>query len=173
MRLQLPFVQRVHHYAWHESDVSFLLYAAAFLGKKSSLQLQHQIIHSPPLHLGGATGSWWSGSAKHPNWRRQCAAGGNQLGQMPPPPPCHVFWAGQRRMGGSGWKWEECQEILIWCQPDAFWHAVRFPSHASMVVYKKTCLRSLSLSPRRSYNPVPNYRKVAVHCFTSRKIVQV
>ncbi|KAG7315270.1 hypothetical protein KOW79_021358 [Hemibagrus wyckioides] len=34
--------------------------AAAFLGKKSSLQLQRQIIHSPPLHLGGATGSSWS-----------------------------------------------------------------------------------------------------------------
>lgn len=76
-------------------------YAATFLGKKSSLQLQYQIIHSPPLHLGEATGSWWSGSAKHPNWRRQCAAGGNQLVQMPPPPPppCHVFWAGQRRVG--------------------------------------------------------------------------
>lgn len=81
----------------HDTSLTCASYAAAFLGKKSSLQLQHQIIHSPPLHLGGATGSWWSSSAKHPNWRRQCAAGGNQLGQMPPP-PCHVFWAGQRRV---------------------------------------------------------------------------
>lgn len=65
------------------------VYASVSPGKKSSLQLQHQIIHRP----GEATGSWWSGSAKHANWRRQSAAAESQRSQMPPS-TCHVFQEG-------------------------------------------------------------------------------
>lgn len=53
------------------------------------------IIHRSPFYPGGATGSWWSGSAKTPNWRRRSAAAGSQRGQMPLL-MYHVFQAGQQ-----------------------------------------------------------------------------
>ena len=53
------------------------------------------IIHRSPFYPGGATGSWWSGSAKTPNWRRRSAAARSQRGQMPLL-MYHVFQAGQQ-----------------------------------------------------------------------------
>lgn len=53
------------------------------------------IIHCSPFYPGGATGSWWSGSAKTPNWRRRSAAARSQRGQMPLL-MYHVFQAGQQ-----------------------------------------------------------------------------
>ena len=53
------------------------------------------IIHHSPFYPGGATGSWWSGSAKTPNWRRRSAAARSQRGQMPLL-MYHVFQAGQQ-----------------------------------------------------------------------------
>lgn len=49
---------------------------------------------SPASRPGEATGSWWSGSAKHPNWHRQSAAAESQRSQMLPS-TCHVFKEGQ------------------------------------------------------------------------------
>lgn len=54
-----------------------------------------EIIHRLLFYPGGATGSWWSGSAKIPNWRRRCAAARSQSGQMPLL-MYHVFQAGQQ-----------------------------------------------------------------------------
>lgn len=54
-----------------------------------------EIIHRSPFYPGGATGSWWSGSAKTPNWRRRSAAARSQHGQMPLL-MYHVFQAGQQ-----------------------------------------------------------------------------
>lgn len=65
-----------------------------------------EIIHRSPFYPGGATGSWWSGGAKTPNWRRRSAAAGSQRGQMPLL-MYHVFQAGQQcvcvwaRVGGE------------------------------------------------------------------------
>lgn len=157
----------------HGTSLTCASYAAAFLGKKSSLQLQHQIIHSPPPPCTweelqvvdevavpsiptGEHNAQLAGviSARCHHHRAMCSEQGKE-----------GCWGG--RQG-----WWACQDILIWCQPNTFWHTVRFLSHASTVVFKKRCLRSLSLSQWCSYSPVPNYRKVGVHCFTSWKIVQ-
>ncbi len=54
-----------------------------------------KIIHRSAFYPGGATGSWWSGSAKTPNWRRRSAAARSQRGQMPLL-KYHVFQAGQQ-----------------------------------------------------------------------------
>lgn len=65
------------------------------------------IIHRLPFYPGGATGSWWSGSAKTPNWRRRSAAARSQRGQMPLL-MYHVLQAGQQcvcvwaEVGGEG-----------------------------------------------------------------------
>lgn len=75
-----------------------------------------KIIHRSPSYPGGATGSWWSGSAKTPNWQRRSAAARSQRGQMPLL-MYHVFQAGQQcvlcvrcsgRGGGVGGRGKEC-----------------------------------------------------------------
>lgn len=68
------------------------------------------IIHRSAFYPGGATGSWWSGSAKTPNWRRRSAAARSQRGQMPLL-MYHVFQAGQQCVcvwAGVGGEWTEC-----------------------------------------------------------------
>lgn len=95
-----------------------------------------KIIHCAPSYPGGATGSWWSGSAKTPNWQRRSAAARSQRGQMPLL-MYHVFQAGQQCVlcvscSGRGVKPSACQDILT-LMPT--WHMLMYspwfalPSH--------------------------------------------
>lgn len=70
-----------------------------------------KIIHRSPFYPGGATGSWWSGSAKTPNWRRRSAAARSQRGQMPLL-MYHVFKAGQQCVCAWAWVGGERTECL-------------------------------------------------------------
>lgn len=81
-----------------------------------------KIIHRSPSYPGGATGSWWSGSAKTPNWQRRSAAARSQRGQMPLL-MYHVFQAGQQCVlcvswSGRGEKGMLAKTFSHWCQPD-------------------------------------------------------
>lgn len=161
----------MHQYAWHESGVFFLRccnswkevkFAAAAPNNSQpplctweELQVVDEVaVPSIPTGEDNAQLAGVSSARCHHHHRAMCSEQGKE---------------GWR---GAGRWWRACQDILIWCQPNTFWHAIRLPSDANTVVYKKRCLRSLSLSQCCSYNPVPNYRKVGIQHFTSWKIVQ-
>lgn len=95
---------------------SHRMFTADLLDECQVCSCSFKIIHRSPSYPGGATGSWWSGSAKTPNWRRRSAAARSQRGQMPLL-MYHVFQAGQQCVlcvswSGRGEKRSACQDIL-------------------------------------------------------------
>lgn len=111
-----PFTQNKSHAASHALLCGWLvlceavMFTANLLDGSQVCSCSLKIIHCPPFYPGGATGSWWSGSAKTPNWRRRSAAARSQRGQMPLL-MYHVFKAGQQCVcawAGVGGERMEC-----------------------------------------------------------------
>lgn len=88
------------------------MFTANLLDRSQVCSCSLKIIHCSPFYPGGATGSWWSGSAKTPNWQRRSAAARSQRGQMPLL-MYHVFKAGQQCV----WAWAGVGGERMECLP--------------------------------------------------------
>ncbi len=113
---------------------------------------------SPALRPGEATGSWWSGSAKHPNWHRQSAAAESQRSQMPPS-TCHVFQEGQEGENEALAKTFSSGANLT----HVFGTPLDFCSPLTLWIFQKV---GASLFSQYSANPGPTKWGPGAHCRT-------
>lgn len=106
---------------WHLLCQALMCFPAKLLDENQVCSCTLKIIHCLLFYPRGDTGSWWSGSAKTPNWRRWSTAARSQCSQMPPL-IYHVFQAGQQCVcescDGRGGNGTLAKTFPHWCQPD-------------------------------------------------------